>query len=137
MNPVFWIIFGAIAGWIAGRLYGDDRPEGCVTNIVLGIGGALLGGAIYTLITGRDFTTGFNLPEPDRRNSRRAAADFRAAAPRPEPVQKPVRVVLLCYTPIRFPAALCRIRWRILCPSIGQSLNPATRGRLVGNRPDA
>ena len=54
--------FWAIAGWIAGRLYGDDRPEGCVTNIVLGIGGALLGGAIYTLITGRDFTTGFNLP---------------------------------------------------------------------------
>jgi uncharacterized membrane protein YeaQ/YmgE (transglycosylase-associated protein family) len=32
-----------------------------VTNTVLGIGGALLGGAIYTLITGRDFTAGFNL----------------------------------------------------------------------------
>jgi uncharacterized membrane protein YeaQ/YmgE (transglycosylase-associated protein family) len=62
MNPVLWIIFGAVAGWIAGRLYGDDRPEGCVTNIVLGIGGALLGGAVYTLITGRDFTAGFNLP---------------------------------------------------------------------------
>jgi uncharacterized membrane protein YeaQ/YmgE (transglycosylase-associated protein family) len=62
MNPVFWIIFGAIAGWIAGRLYGDDRPEGCVSNSVLGIVGALLGGAIYTLITGRDFTTGFNFP---------------------------------------------------------------------------
>ena len=61
MNPILWIISGAIAGWIAGRLYGDDRPEGCVTNTVLGIGGALLGGAIYTLITGRDFTAGFNL----------------------------------------------------------------------------
>ncbi|HEX3303155.1 MAG TPA: GlsB/YeaQ/YmgE family stress response membrane protein [Thermomicrobiales bacterium] len=61
MNPILWIIFGAITGWIAGRLYGDDRPEGCVTNTVLGIGGALLGGAIYTLITGRDFTAGFNL----------------------------------------------------------------------------
>ena len=79
MNPVFWIIFGAIAGWIAGRLYGDDRPEGCVTNIVLGIGGALLGGAIYTLITGRDFTTGFNFPSLDRRDFRRSAVDFRAA----------------------------------------------------------
>ena len=33
-----------------------------MTNTVLGIGGALLGGAIYTLITGRDFTTGFNFP---------------------------------------------------------------------------
>jgi uncharacterized membrane protein YeaQ/YmgE (transglycosylase-associated protein family) len=61
MNPILWIIFGAIAGWIAGRLYGDERPEGCVTNTVLGIGGALLGGAIYTLITGHDFTSGFNL----------------------------------------------------------------------------
>jgi uncharacterized membrane protein YeaQ/YmgE (transglycosylase-associated protein family) len=61
MNPILWIIFGAITGWIAGRLYGDDRPEGCVTNTVLGIGGALLGGAIYTLVTGRDFTAGFNL----------------------------------------------------------------------------
>jgi uncharacterized membrane protein YeaQ/YmgE (transglycosylase-associated protein family) len=61
MNPVLWIIFGAIAGWIAGRLYGDERPEGCVTNTVIGIGGALLGGALYTLVTGRDFSTGFNL----------------------------------------------------------------------------
>jgi uncharacterized membrane protein YeaQ/YmgE (transglycosylase-associated protein family) len=61
VSIISWIIFGAIAGWIAGRLYGDGRPEGCVTNTVVGIGGALLGGAIYTLITGRDFTTGFNL----------------------------------------------------------------------------
>jgi uncharacterized membrane protein YeaQ/YmgE (transglycosylase-associated protein family) len=62
MNPVLWIVFGAIAGWVAGRLYGDERPEGCVTNIVIGIGGALLGGALYTLVTGRDFSTGFNFP---------------------------------------------------------------------------
>ncbi len=61
MSIISWIVFGAIAGWIAGRLYGDGRPEGCVTNTFVGIGGALLGGAIYTLITGRDFTTGFNL----------------------------------------------------------------------------
>ena len=62
MNPLLWIVFGALAGWIAGRLYGDARPEGCVTNIVIGIGGGLLGGALYTLVTGRDFSTGFNLP---------------------------------------------------------------------------
>jgi len=62
LNPVAWILFGAIAGWLAGRLYEDRRPEGCVTNIVIGIGGALLGGAVFTLITGRDFTAGFNVP---------------------------------------------------------------------------
>jgi uncharacterized membrane protein YeaQ/YmgE (transglycosylase-associated protein family) len=57
-----WIVFGMLAGWIGGRLYGEGRPEGCLANIVIGVGGALLGGAIYTLITGRDFITGFNLP---------------------------------------------------------------------------
>jgi uncharacterized membrane protein YeaQ/YmgE (transglycosylase-associated protein family) len=62
MNPVLWIIFGAIAGYVAGRIYGDPRPEGCLTNTVVGIAGALLGGAIYSLITGRDWTTKFNLP---------------------------------------------------------------------------
>ena len=60
MNPVSWIIFGALTGWIAGRLYGDDRPEGCVTNIVIGIAGALIGGAGYHLVTGRDWTTGWD-----------------------------------------------------------------------------
>jgi uncharacterized membrane protein YeaQ/YmgE (transglycosylase-associated protein family) len=62
VSIITWIIFGAIAGWLAGRLYGNGRPEGCITNIVVGVGGALLGGALYTLVTGRDFTTGFNLP---------------------------------------------------------------------------
>jgi uncharacterized membrane protein YeaQ/YmgE (transglycosylase-associated protein family) len=62
MNPILWIIFGAIAGYVAGRLYGDPRPEGCLTNMVVGIGGALLGGSIYHLITGREWTTTFNLP---------------------------------------------------------------------------
>lgn len=62
MTIIGWIVGGLIVGWLAGRLYGDDRPEGCITNIVVGIGGALLGGALYTLVTGRDFTTGFNLP---------------------------------------------------------------------------
>lgn len=62
MSIISWIFFGALAGWLAGKLYGEGRPEGCITNIVVGVGGALFGGAIYTLITGRDFTTGFNLP---------------------------------------------------------------------------
>jgi uncharacterized membrane protein YeaQ/YmgE (transglycosylase-associated protein family) len=62
VSIISWIIFGAIAGWLAGRLYGDGRPEGCITNIAVGVGGALLGGAIYTLVTGHDFTTGFDVP---------------------------------------------------------------------------
>jgi uncharacterized membrane protein YeaQ/YmgE (transglycosylase-associated protein family) len=62
MNPIAWIVFGALAGWIAGRLYGDDRPEGCITNIVIGIAGALLGGAIYSVAFTTDWTAKFNLP---------------------------------------------------------------------------
>ncbi|HQY30226.1 MAG TPA: GlsB/YeaQ/YmgE family stress response membrane protein [Thermomicrobiales bacterium] len=62
MGILSWIVFGLLAGWIGGKLYGDGRPEGCITNIVVGVGGALLGGAIYTLITGHDFTASFNLP---------------------------------------------------------------------------
>ena len=61
MSIIAWIFFGAFAGWLAGRLYGDGRPEGCITNIIVGVAGALLGGAIYTLATGHDFTTKFDL----------------------------------------------------------------------------
>lgn len=62
MGILSWILFGILAGWVAGMLYGRGKPEGCLSNMAVGIFGALLGGAVYTLITGRDFTTGFNLP---------------------------------------------------------------------------
>lgn len=61
-NILGWVIGGLIVGWLAGRLYGENRPEGCVTNLVVGVGGALLGGAVYRLITGRDFDAAFDLP---------------------------------------------------------------------------
>jgi uncharacterized membrane protein YeaQ/YmgE (transglycosylase-associated protein family) len=57
-----WIVFGLLAGWVAGALYGRGKPEGCLSNIAVGVFGALLGGAVYTLITGHDFTTSFDLP---------------------------------------------------------------------------
>jgi len=41
-----WIIFGALAGWVAAKLAGDDQT-GCLTNIVIGVVGALLGGFIW------------------------------------------------------------------------------------------
>ena len=41
-----WIIFGALAGWVASKLAGDDQT-GCLTNIVVGVVGALLGGFIW------------------------------------------------------------------------------------------
>ncbi len=62
MGFIAWVIFGALAGWVAGKLAGDDDQRGCLTNIVVGIVGAFLGGAIYTLITGRDWNFDFDLP---------------------------------------------------------------------------
>jgi uncharacterized membrane protein YeaQ/YmgE (transglycosylase-associated protein family) len=57
-----WVIFGALAGWLASKVMGDPKGRGCLTNIVVGIAGAVLGGAIVTMISGDDWVTRFNLP---------------------------------------------------------------------------
>lgn len=61
MGIISWIVLGAIAGWIAGRFLGERKPQGCFTTVIVGIGGALLGGAIITLVTGRDYMFRLNL----------------------------------------------------------------------------
>ncbi|HLX57804.1 MAG TPA: GlsB/YeaQ/YmgE family stress response membrane protein [Ktedonobacteraceae bacterium] len=47
-----WIIFGALAGWVANIITGSNSRMGCLGNIVVGVIGAFLGGWIYSLITG-------------------------------------------------------------------------------------
>jgi len=61
MGIIAWVIFGALAGWVAGKLAKTDDNVGCLTNVVVGIVGAFLGGAIYGLITGRDWNFEFDL----------------------------------------------------------------------------
>ncbi len=56
-----WIIFGAIAGWVANTLVGDGEREGCLTNILVGVVGAFVGGFIYSAATGREVLIGFDL----------------------------------------------------------------------------
>ena len=56
-----WIIFGALAGWIASILTGRNSQQGCLMNIIVGIVGAFLGGWGYTLITGHTLMVGWNL----------------------------------------------------------------------------
>ena len=56
-----WIIFGALAGWLASILTGRNSQQGCLMNIIVGIVGAFLGGWGYTLITGHTLTVGWNL----------------------------------------------------------------------------
>lgn len=52
---------GALAGWVASLITGTNQRQGCITDIIVGIVGALLGGFLVGLITGQDFMQQFNL----------------------------------------------------------------------------
>lgn len=60
MELIIWIIFGALAGWIASLIAGTDAQQGAVGNVVVGILGALVGGMLMRLLGGTG-VTGFNL----------------------------------------------------------------------------
>jgi uncharacterized membrane protein YeaQ/YmgE (transglycosylase-associated protein family) len=59
MNILVWIIFGALAGWIASIIMGKNKKMGAIANIVVGIIGAFLGGYIMEFF-GAEGVTGFN-----------------------------------------------------------------------------
>lgn len=61
MSILGWIILGGLAGWIASMITGRNDQQGCLMNIVVGVIGALIGGAIVGLF-GSGGVTGFNLP---------------------------------------------------------------------------
>ncbi len=61
MGIILWIIFGALAGWIASKIMGRDESMGALANIVVGIVGAGLGGWLSSLIFGGEGVTGFNI----------------------------------------------------------------------------
>jgi uncharacterized membrane protein YeaQ/YmgE (transglycosylase-associated protein family) len=60
MNIILWIIFGALAGWIASIIMGRNAQMGALANIVVGIVGALIGGFVMNAF-GAQGVTGFNL----------------------------------------------------------------------------
>jgi uncharacterized membrane protein YeaQ/YmgE (transglycosylase-associated protein family) len=53
MSLLGWILMGLIAGWLARRVIKDDRT-GCIYTVVVGIIGALVGGALFSLVTDRE-----------------------------------------------------------------------------------
>lgn len=61
MGLLAWIIFGALAGGVAGMVAGS-KQSGCLFNIVIGVVGAFIGGLIMQFVTGRSFDFAFNLP---------------------------------------------------------------------------
>ena len=60
MNIVLWIIFGALAGWIASKIMKRDSSMGGFANIIVGIIGAGLGGWIASFL-GFGGISGFNI----------------------------------------------------------------------------
>ena len=58
MGIILWIIFGAIAGWIASMIMKSN--DGLLMDIVIGIVGAVIGGWIMSAL-GSSGVNGFNL----------------------------------------------------------------------------
>lgn len=60
MGIILWIIFGAIAGWLASMFMGTDGSQGTLTDIIMGIIGSIVGGFLMNMV-GQSGVTGFNL----------------------------------------------------------------------------
>lgn len=60
MGFLAWIILGALSGWIASIIMGKNQKMGAIANIVVGIIGANIGGAIVSGFGGSK-VTGVNL----------------------------------------------------------------------------
>jgi uncharacterized membrane protein YeaQ/YmgE (transglycosylase-associated protein family) len=58
MGIILWIVFGALAGWIASAIMKTN--ESLVMNIIVGIVGALIGGWVMSAL-GSSGVSGFNL----------------------------------------------------------------------------
>lgn len=63
MSILGWLVVGLIAGALAGWVTGSEG-RGCISTIVIGILGALIGGALFRAATGNDFDAfeQFDLP---------------------------------------------------------------------------
>lgn len=60
MGIILWIVFGALAGWIASAIMKTDSGQGTFMDIFMGIVGAMVGGFVMNFF-GQSGVTGFNL----------------------------------------------------------------------------
>lgn len=60
MGLLTWVIFGALTGWIASIIMKRNSEMGALSNIVVGVVGASIGGFIASLF-GLGTVSGFNL----------------------------------------------------------------------------
>jgi uncharacterized membrane protein YeaQ/YmgE (transglycosylase-associated protein family) len=59
MSIVAWIVLGLISGFIASKIV-NKTGEGAILDIVLGIGGAVVGGFVFNAV-GAGGVNGFNI----------------------------------------------------------------------------
>lgn len=60
MGIIGWIVIGALAGWIASLITGNNNQMGAGKNILYGIIGGFIGGLVMNLFGGYGIT-GFNI----------------------------------------------------------------------------
>ena len=59
---ISWIVFGALAGWVASMIAGDNARQGWLGNSSGGMVGAFIGGLIFAaLLGGGTFTLGWSI----------------------------------------------------------------------------
>ena len=47
---LFWLVIGAVVGWLAQRILGHVGPWGLIGDIIIGIVGAIIGGWLLGLL---------------------------------------------------------------------------------------
>lgn len=60
MNILLWLLLGLVAGWLASVIMKTDSQQGSMTDIILGIIGAFVGGFLMNFF-GQAGVTGFNI----------------------------------------------------------------------------
>ncbi len=60
LNLLLWIVFGAVVGLVATAIMGANRKGSLVTDVIVGILGALVGGLVMSIF-GATGVSGFSL----------------------------------------------------------------------------
>ena len=61
MGILAWIVLGLVAGAIAKAVMPGDDPGGIIVTILIGIAGAVIGGFLWSFITGNTTYTELDL----------------------------------------------------------------------------
>lgn len=60
-NLIAWIVLGGLVGWAASVVMGTRRQQGCLMDVVVGVVGAFIGGAVLGLLRGQGLQFGGEL----------------------------------------------------------------------------